>query len=424
MDNNELAAWQARGVYWNLVNQTGREGTSVEALPSGRPEQVRVTPWPAPVVLAEPQHDGERLVYESFLWDTPQFIGYAAYSLPLPFDGNHRLEADFVAVTPHGVALIEVKGGLVEVNGRPGPSVRWAHFTRSGQPTGGHVRPAQLFRLTDTFSLTARAMTGIDLGPRIGQLMVFPHTSRTQIGPSILSRLYAPDRDFMRIVFAEDLAEFGMWALVADELSRPGIGYLLSGDDTTRLISWMTSELDVRPGPDLVRQEIEAIINPSPKPLSFSKAPPVEEQRRHEGPHLKSEDVRTFLTKISPKPPEPIRKPSRWINKLGIGLAILIAFSIWAGRPSQILAPTPPPASQIVARTPARAAPTPDPIQAALTKATSEPEKRIAAGDKDWVRALGPVTGRPGCQFAEMSYSGKTYNVVACREGDRGVWRY
>jgi len=418
MNNDQPATPRPRSIFLDL-KRTG-------AVSAGhrRPERVRIAPWPPPIVLDEPQHHGELLVYESFLWSSPGFTGFAAYSVPLPFDGNRRLEADFVALTPNGVALIEVKGGLVQVDSRPGPGVRWAHFTRNGRPTGGHVSPTQLYRLTENFSITAQAVAGVDLGPRIGQLMVFPHTSRSQIAPTVLARLYAPDRDFMRIAFAEDLAEFGMWALVADELSRPGLSHTLSGNDVTRLVNWMTSEIDVRPGPDPLRQEIEAIVNPPLKPLSFSQAPPIEEQRPYEGPPITAEGVRTFLNNIKPKVPEPTRNPRRWLNKLGVGLAILIAYALWSGRSSQAPAPTPPPASKVAASTPARPAPTPDPIQIALTKAAGEPEKRIAAGDKDWVRALGPVTGRPGCQFAEMSYSGKTYNVVACRDGDRGVWRY
>jgi hypothetical protein len=126
----------------------------------------------------------------------------------------------------------------------------------------------------------------------------------------------------------------------------------------------------------------------------------------------------------TPQPPAPKPRSSRWLNWLGIALAALLGYGIWSGRSSETPVPKPVPPPAATASTPPRPAPTPDPFQVALNKAVAVPERRIAAGDKDWVRVLGPVTGRPGCQFAEMSNAGKTINVIACRDGERGGWRY
>ena len=189
------------------------------------------------------------MVYESFLSDSPGFPGYAVYSMPLPLSDSRRLEADFVAVTSQGIALIEVKGGLVRVDSRPGPSVRWEHFTRAGRPTGSYVTPTQIYRVAAAFDIAAQAMTGISFGSRIAQLLVLPHTSRNLVDVSLLNVLYRPDRDFLRIVFAEDLTEYGMWSLVADELAKPGRSRPFSGTEVDNLCRWVVSELDVRPGP-------------------------------------------------------------------------------------------------------------------------------------------------------------------------------
>jgi hypothetical protein len=135
-----------------------------------------------------------------------------------------------------------------------------------------------------------------------------------------------------------------------------------------------------------------------------------------------------------PKPASRSKRQSSF-RKIAIGLAFLVAGGIWLGRsntPAPVsapaLAPPAPPSTasspSSASNAPARPIPTPDPFQAALTKAVGEPEKRIAAGGNDWVRVLGPVTGRPGCQLAEISYSGKITVAIACRDGERGVWRY
>lgn len=389
---------------------------------------LRIAPWPMPVVLTEPAHDGERLVYESLLWDSPTMAGFAAYSMPLPYNATHRLETDFVAMTPHGLALLEVKGGIVRVNSRPGPGVRWAHETRSGRPTGGHVTPTQLYRLAETFDVTAQAMTGVDFGGRIAQILVFPHTPRGIVDPQLLARLYSPGRDFARIVFAEDLAQHGMWALVADELTRPGRARLFDADEVKRLRGWILSELDVRPGPsepleipalDERRSSLTGFTVASPRE---SNAPPVDR------PPISPEILRQRLGFDKPaKAASAAPQLGHWLKRGGVTLAILVAAIYWAGRPATqppLAPPAQPPAAVSAASPPSRPVPTPDPFQSALTRAGAEPDRRIPAGGSDWVRVMGPVTGRAGCQFAEMAYNGQTFNVVACRDGDRGLWRF
>jgi hypothetical protein len=441
MRRADLEYWDKRGLHFN------------EGAPPPEPRLIRVAPYPAPLVLGERQHDGERLVYESFVSSAPELAGFAAYSMPLPHSGNRRIEADFVALMPRGVALVEVKGGIVQVNSRPGPGVRWAHYTRSGNPTGGHVTPSQLYRVTDSFSIMAQAMAGVALGTAIAQLMVFPHTSRDHVSPDVLARLDSPNRDFLRIVFAEDLAQFGMWRLIDDELHRPGRRRDLNEPEVTNLARWIMNELDVQPGP-------------APAPagghrLNFSNEIPLQP-----GSHIPRNDLTHFarspaslaqseqmFTGIDrflertrnvgsysssptsqPKPASRSKRQSSF-RKIAIGLAFLVAGGIWLGRsntPAPVsapaLAPPAPPSTasspSSASNAPARPIPTPDPFQAALTKAVGEPEKRIAAGGNDWVRVLGPVTGRPGCQLAEISYSGKITVAIACRDGERGVWRY
>lgn len=427
MSSDNLAYWRSRGIRFN----PGVE-TEPASRPSGRPAILRIAPWPMPVVLGEPQHDGERLVYESLLWDSPEMAGFAAYSMPLPLSATHRLEADFVAMTPHGLAMLEVKGGIVRVNSRPGPSVRWAHETRSGRPTGGYVTPTQLYRLAETFDVTAQAMTGVAFGGRIAQMLVFPHTSRAIVDPNLLARLDAPGRDFARIVFAEDLAQHGIWALVADELTRPGRGRHFEGaEEVKRLREWIEGELDVQPGPG-THIEIP-ILDPHRSSLTgFTVAPPREDGNPPaDRPPITIEEFRRRLS-FSAKATSPRPKPGtdRWLKRAGIGIAIAMAAFYWISRPiphptaaQPPLLRTPPPTST-AATAPQRPSPTADPFQTALTQAIAEPDRRIAAGGSDWVRVLGPVTGRPGCQLAEMAYGGQTYNVVACRDGERGTWRY
>ncbi len=424
MSSGDLAYWRSRGIRFN----PGVE-TEPASRPTGRPEMLRIAPWPMPVVLGEPQHDGERLVYESLLWDSPEMAGFAAYSMPLPLSATHRLEADFVAMTPHGLALLEVKGGIVRVNSRPGPSVRWAHETRSGRPTGGHVMPAQLYRLAETFDVTAQAMTGVAFGGQIAQMLVFPHTSRGIVDQNLLARLDAPGRDFARIVFAEDLAQHGIWALVADELARPGRGRRFGGaEEVKRLREWIVGELDVQPGPGA---PIEIpILDPHRSSLTgFTVAPPREDgEPPLDRQPISIEEVRRRLSfPATAASPRPKPRTGRWLKRAGIGLAVAMAAIYWIGRPpsQQTTAqPSVVPRPAIATAAAPRPSPTPDSFQAALTRAAAEPDRRVAAGGSDWVRVLGPVTGRPGCQLAEMAYGGQTYNVVACRDGERGTWRY
>lgn len=440
MDRAELEYWRNRGLYIN-------PGVPTLPLP-----QIRVAPYPAPLVLNEPPHDGERLVYESLLERDPELIGFAAYSMPLPLSENRRIEVDFVALTAFGVALIEVKGGIVQVDSRPGPGVRWEHLTRSGRPTGGKVSPTQLYRATEIFSAMADAMAGVPFGSSIAQLMVFPHTSRAHIAPDVLDRLDSRNRDFMRIVFAEDLAQFGMWRLVEDELAMSGRSRRLGVDQATSLVNWMKSELDVQPGPAVAhlhdpdaRERRPQFDVPGSDPASSAMAPAPERRRvftSAEGAAVDRfhDSARPRDIGANPLPPEPPAVPrrKRWLSggKIVSALAMLIAGWVWLVRPNDAPAPTPvsaipvqaapgpPSPAPRVATAPTRPTPTVDPFQAALTRAAAEPETRVSAGGTDWVRALGPVTGRRGCQFVEMSYAGRTYHVIACRDGDRDMWRY
>jgi len=416
--NDDLAYWRSRGIRFNPGAQT-----EPASRPSGQPEMVRIAPWPMPVVLGEPQHDGERLVYESLLWDSPDMAGFAAYSVPLPLSATHRLEADFVAMTPLGLALLEVKGGIVRVNSRPGPGVRWTHETRSGRPTGGHVTPTQLYRLAEAFDVTAQAMTGVAFGGRIAQMLVFPHTSRSIVDPTLLARLDAPGRDFARIVFAEELAQHGIWALVADELTRPGRGRRFEGaEEVKRLREWIVGELDVQPGPG-APIEIPILDRHRSSLTGFTVAPPREdgEPPVDRVPITIEEFRRRLSFPAIAAAPRPKPGTGRWLKRMGIGLAIAMAAIYWISRPTPQLTAAQPPlvpkptSATTAATTPARPSPTQDPFQ---------PDRRIAAGASDWVRVLGPVTGRPGCQLAEIAYGGQTYNVVACRDGERGIWRY
>lgn len=441
MRRADLEYWDKRGLHFN------------EGAPPPEPTLIRVAPYPAPMVLGERQHDGERLVYDSFLSSAPQLAGFAAYSMPLPHTGNRRIEADFVALMPKGVALVEVKGGIVQVNSRPGPGVRWAHYTRSGNPTGGYVTPSQLYRVTDTFSIMAQAMAGVALGTAIAQLMVFPHTSRDHVSPDVLARLDSPNRDFLRIVFAEDLAQFGMWRLIDDELHRPGRRRDLAGPEVTSLARWIMNELDVQPGPapapaeghrfnfsnEIPLQPGSRIPRNDPTDFARSTAPRAQSEELFTGidrflERTRNADPYSSSPTSQPKPAARSKRRSLF-RKVVFALALLIAAGIWLGRsnaPAPVSAPAlAPPASPFTASSPSPASnapaspiPTPDPFQSALTKAVGEPERRIAAGGNDWVRVLGPVTGRPGCQFAEVSYSGTITVVIACRDGERGVWRY
>lgn len=413
--------------------------------PPREPTNVRIAPYPAPRVLSEPLHDAERLVYESLLYDSPEIDGFAAYSLPLPYSENRRLEIDFVALTPIGVALIEVKGGLVQVNSRPGAGVRWAHYTRSGKPTGGDVKPTQLFRATETFSIMAQSMAGVAFGSAIAQIMVFPHTSRSLIRPGVLAQLDAINRDFMRIAFAEDLAQYGMWRLVDDEIRRPGCMRALTGNEVTRLGSWIIGEQDVQPGNIDQSQFGDGGYSrpgymPSDSPPARSAPPsngtiyytPVPDRSARD-PLLEVRPQRAPFPVVAaaPRSEAPKAQPGPSTAKIAIGAVILVAASYWFFRPS-----TPPPPVSVPAATsapvpapepvaaPARPVSTPDPFQAAISKAIAEPEKRVSAVGADWVRALGPVTGRPGCQFVEMSRSAAVFNVIACRESESGMWRY
>jgi hypothetical protein len=361
--------------------------------------------------------------------------GFAAYSVPLPLSATHRLEADFVAITPHGLALLEVKGGIVRVDGRPGPSVRWAHETRSGRPTGSHVAPAQLYRLADTFGAVSEAMTGVSFGGRIAQLLVFPHTPRGIVDPHVLAQLYAPDRNFARVVFAEDLAQHGIWNLVADELAMPGRSRPFEGEEVQRLCDWILGELDVRPGPG-APATIPAFGHEPSSLTGFTVAPPQAERDRRNLPDWRENlpEIGRRIRSFGASSPasQPKRSKGSWFKRAGIGLAILTALIYWAARPTPpatttqpSLTTAPPPVAAIAAvAPPSRPSPTPDPFQAALTRAVIESDKRIPAGGSDWVRGMGPVTGRAGCQFVEMAYNGQIFNVVACREGDRGIWRY
>jgi hypothetical protein len=401
---------------------------------------VRIEPWPAPVALGEPQHNGEKLVYDSFLRDSPGFVGFAAYSMPLPLSPTRRLEVDFVAMTPHGVALIEVKGGLVRVDSRPGPSVRWEHYTRAGKPTGGYVTPAQIYRATEVFDLAAQAMTGVSFGGRFAQILVFPHTSRNILDLRLLDTIYGRDRDFARIVFAEDLIQHGMWALVEDELSMPGRSRPLNGSDVDQLWSWVLSELDVRSGPAQHASpaaDVQHIQCLTPFMANYNKAPtysnPLDAGSSHppNGWHPTPQKAEP-----SAVPREP--RAGRWRKWLLAGLAIFGAFVLLREPSAPKFAPneptppasTLPPASKPTVATPIpspaprRPAPTQDPFQNALTRAVAEPEKRIAVDGENWVRALGAISGRPDCQLVEMSRSGKVSNVVACSEVERGAWRY
>ncbi len=409
------------------------------------PANVRVAPYPAPRVLNEPLHDAERLVYESLLYDSPEIDGFAAYSLPLPYTENRRLEIDFVALTPFGVALIEVKGGLVQVDSRPGAGVRWAHYTRTGKPTGSDVKPTQLFRATETFSIMAQSMAGVAFGSAIAQIMVFPHTSRSLIRPNTLAQLDVPDRDFMRIVFAEDLAQYGMWRLVEDEIRRPGRIRVLTGKEVTRLGSWIIGEQDVQPGDadhsqlgdgGYSRPEYMPSDSPPTRSVPTSSGTiyytPVPERSARD-PLLEFRPQRASLPIIASAPRSEAPKAQQGTStaKIAIGAVILVAASYWFFRPSTPPPPVPPPVSTAApvaalapVAAPARPVPTPDPFQAAISKAIAEPEKRVAAAGADWVRALGPVTGRSGCQFVEMSRSAAVFNVIACREGENGMWRY
>lgn len=413
--------------------------------PPREPTSVRVAPYPAPRVLSEPLHDAERLVYESLLYDSPEIDGFAAYSLPLPYTENRRLEIDFVALTPLGVALIEVKGGLVQVNSRPGAGVRWAHYTRTGKPTGGDVKPPQLFRATETFSIMAQSMAGVAFGSAIAQIMVFPHTSRSLISPNTLAQLDAPNRDFMRIVFAEDLAQYGMWQLVEDEIRRLGRMRVLTGKEVTRLGSWIIGEQDVQPGDtDHSQFGDGGYSRPGYMPSDTTPARstaqsngavyymPVPERSARD-PLLELRPQRAPLPVIAtaPRSEAPKAPPGPSTAKIAIGAVILVAASYWFFRPNTPLPPVPIPASTAApvstpapVATSARPVPTPDAFEAAISKAITEPEKRIAAAGADWGRALGPVTGRPGCQFVEMSRSAAVFNVIACRERESGMWRY
>ncbi len=432
MSNDDLAYWRSRGINFNPGVPSAEDETPDpprfgRPRPTGRPELVRISPWPMPVVLDEAQHHGERLVYESLLWDSPKQAGFSAYSLPLPLSGNRRLEADFAVMTAHGIALIEVKGGIVRVDSRPGPGVRWAQETRTGRPTGAHVSPAQLYRVSEVFSVMAQTMAGVEFGGRIAQMLVLPHTSQSNVDPQLLARLRAPNRDFARIVFAEDLATHGIWNLVNDELTMPGRSRPLDGEEVRRLIVWIKGELDVQPGPDAPMEIPISAIDIG----RFSNVPPPGGWPERPVENLPRASPANFAGRPArPNPPASAsrRKPS-WLWRGGIGLAGLIALALWAGRPTPqapAAAPSlvPSPAAATSAAPPARPAPTSDPFQAALSRAATEPEKRIPAGGTDWVRALGPVTGRPGCQLAEMSYSSQVYNVIACRDGERGPWRY
>jgi len=411
------------------------------------PANVRIAPYPAPRVLSEPLHDAERLVYESLLYDSPEIDGFTAYSLPLPYSENRRLEIDFVALTPFGVALIEVKGGLVKVDSRPGAGVRWAHYTRTGKPTGGDVKPTQLFRATETFSIMAQSMAGVAFGSAIAQIMVFPHTLRSMISPSTLAQLDPPGRDFLRIVFAEDLAQYGMWRLVEDEIRRPGRMRVLTGKEVTRLGSWIIGEQDVQPG-DTDHSQFggggysHPGYMPSDSPLPRSAPQPNGTIYYTPAPDRSARDPLVELWRKRPpytviasaaRNEAPKTQPGPSTAKIAIGAAILVAASYLFFRPSTPPPPVPPPVSTAApvsasasapVAAPARPVPTPDPFQAAISRAVIEPEKRVAAAGADWVRALGPVTGRPGCQFVEMSRSAAVFNVIACREGESGMWRY
>jgi hypothetical protein len=425
-----------RRVHFNF----GRNGP-----PPREPANVRVAPYPAPRVLSEPLHDAERLVYESLLYDSPEIEGFAAYSLPLPYTKNRRLEIDFVTLTPFGVALIEVKGGLVKVDSRPGAGVRWAHYTRKGKPTGGDVKPTQLFRATETFSILAQSMAGVAFGRAIAQIMVFPHTSRSLIPPNTLAQLDVPNRDFMRIVFAEDLAQYGMWRLVEDEIRRPGRTRVLTDKEVTRLGSWIIGEQDVQPR-DIDHAQLGdgGYSRPGYMPsdsLPTRSAPPSNgtiyytpmPERSARDPLLELRPQRAPLPAIAsvPRNEAPKAPPGPSTAKVAVGAVILVAASYLLFRPS-----TPPPPVSVPASTaapisafapvavPTRPVPTPDPFQAAISKAIAEPEKRVAAAGADWVRVLGPVIGRPGCQLVEMSRSAAVFNVIACRDSENGMWRY
>jgi hypothetical protein len=421
------------GIRQHKLDTSRRPVAAGSATGRNRPDPVRIAPWPNPVALSEPRHDGERMVYESFLSDSPGFPGYAVYSMPLPLSDSRRLEADFVAVTSQGIALIEVKGGIVRVDSRPGPSVRWEHFTRAGRPTGSYVTPTQIYRVAAAFDIAAQAMTGISFGSRIAQLLVLPHTSRNLVDVSLLNVLYRPDRDFLRIVFAEDLTEYGMWSLVADELAKPGRSRPFSGTEVDNLCRWVVSELDVRPGPGHIVASAESdsiqCLNPyinrvyEDHSSEHLAAPP---QIARETPRV---IARVPRQSNAPDLEPPVREHWRLRPKrIHLALAVLFAASIYLlGRHA---VERPPSAAETTLPEAVPTAPQPRPnsgqdsFQTALTRAAAEPEKRIAVSGNNWVRVLGPISGRPGCQYAEIAYNGKTFNVVACRDGDRGTWRY
>jgi hypothetical protein len=46
------------------------------------PSSIRVAPYPLPLVLNEPPHDGERILCESCFSGIPEAVGFTAWSHP------------------------------------------------------------------------------------------------------------------------------------------------------------------------------------------------------------------------------------------------------------------------------------------------------------------------------------------------------
>lgn len=441
----------------------------------GPVENPSIHPYPEPLALDEAKHRAEAVVYASFLRQgTPVPGAHAFYSVTLPFTPTKRREADFLAVCPQGIALVEVKGGIVDVNSVAGQGVYWKQYRLDGTPVDKNVSAAQIFTTTETLLATLREEAGIVVR-NVAQIFVFPDTPRAIVkDPRVLAQNDSPARDFPRIAFKEDLERFGMWAIVAHELSLPGRTTTLALDVRQDIATWAVENTRVEPR-DLPETAAE-------DPPAFVQAQPPARGAEFEGRNEASfgrpipfdnRDARPAWDPLFADPVETVSAPvakanRRWPVLIAIAAVILGIAAFLGMRAAPPVPPahvpvTSPPLIPVPDTPPARPATTgalpapaavqtaaagntgivpphlnPSPVpkpaapavpaaadafQAALSRgAAMPPETRIAAGG-DWLRFLGPVAGRPGCHMVEMNRAGRTDLRQACIAVN-GVWKY
>lgn len=390
-----------------------------------------VYPHPAPLALDERKHRAEALVYDSFLGaETPMRNALAFYSVTLPFEKLRRREVDFLVLAPEGIAIVEVKGGLVAVDSVAGQSAYWRQFRLDGTPVDKPVSGAQIFTTTQVLQGALRDEAGIVVHD-FAQIYVFPDTPRSGVPAHVLERNDSAQRDFPRLVFKDELDRFGMWAIVADEFTLPGRSTPLTGEVRRQIAKWAASNINAQPR--------------SAAPASDPAASAADETLRH-----KLANWPLAENEMGPAKAPRHRKMPGPMFWLGLAGALAIGWFLWHRPASAPPAPAPavraapvaaapavPPAAEIPPHLNLSPVPRPAPtkaqaaapvrtdaaLQAALTRGAAMPPDTKIALESGSLRFLGPVAGRPGCHMVDLAVSSGAGMRIAC-VGTDGSWSY